>query len=293
VAITQVKEHWSGRSGNIDDKFTREYMRVFLVKSDTNYDAAFNVRSDVRIPRIWDSYVTVNESDAAALCQKIECEQFADEPQFWKVSCRYSTKIADQTQQTENPLDKPADISWDVEQGQIALDRAVVADSALSYGYSYSGDLIANSAGDPYDPPVTIEDARMILTITRNEATFSAQLAYDYTNTINSDDFFGAPAHTWKCEGISGRRRFERNVLFWEVTYKFKWNPNTWKLKILDAGLREKVSGVLRPITDGGRPVTQPALLASTGAKLAVGGTPNHKSFDVYFPKAFGGLRLP
>lgn len=162
---------------------------------------------------------------------------------------------------TVNPLDKPYELSWSLAPYQTTTIEDI------------DGSPILNTAGDPFDP-IEIDDSRVVLTVTRNEASFDGPLAWEYRDAINSDEFLGSPPRTVKVAGITARRHYDQTVLrdwFFTVTYNFHFNADGWRKKILSTGLRELVNGKREPIYSprkAGSAITTPAMLDKNGKHI-------------------------
>lgn len=293
MSVTSVREVATGRSGDLDDGFKREYKRVFRVVTNANRDGPKNVRAGFQTAAgitIWSTYASYSsgEIDLAAYAVKIECEPWDEEPQIWRVTVSYSTEVAEQEQEAENPLDEPADIEWSTEPYQKAVEQDI------------NETAIRNSALDPYDPPVQIDDSRLTLTIERNEWIDSPDRMREFQDAVSSDAFFGMAAGEWKVAQMGCKRMFRNGVIYWRWTYKFHHRREGWRLPLLDAGYREWDGANYRTILDAvtGQAVQQPALLNGLGFELAHGAAPVYTpigtdGWEVYKTKSFAGLNLP
>jgi hypothetical protein len=258
-----VKETWHGRTGSLDDAFKREYVRIFSVKVDSIYDGPQVILSATGVPRIWDPYVTATDADLGALCKKLDPRQ-TDTRNLWELQADYSSEVKEQSQQAQNPLDRPAEIEWSFAKYQKAVDRDIY------------GKAIRNSAGLPFDPPPEIDEGRPILTINRNEATFNFANAYAYQDAVNQDTFFGAPPGGFRVNNIRGRRQYENGLSFWAVTYEFEYRGETWFYRPMDRGKTQvdPADGKLVAIADKyGQPVTEPVPLDGHGQPLSEAAT--------------------
>jgi hypothetical protein len=286
MAVIFVKELWAGRTGDVDDTFKRDYRRLFQAHTNNKGDGPVLVRAGLGIS-IWSSYQSylTGELDGASLCNKIECEQAEDSPFLWRVTVSYSTEVTEQAQQAEDPLQEPKDISWDTESYQKAVEQ------------DRAGNAICNSALDPFDPPPTIDDSRLTLTIERNEAIDNPTRMKDYQDAVNSDTFYGFPAGEWKVAQMSCKRQYRNNVFFWRWVYKFHHRVEGWKLKLLDAGYRTwTLPDGWKDILSKGVPIQQPALLDGTGKQLPHGNPPVWMQLPngwvVYREQPFAALNL-
>lgn len=190
----------------------------------------------------------------------------ADPWKGWTVSTSWSSE----REFNEDPLQDPIEIEWDSEQFQVPLivDR--------------NGDAVLNSAGDPFDPPVMIDDSRRVVTVKKNLAAPPSWIL-SYQDAVNSDAFTldGIPIAVGeaKLQRVSvGKWNYRNGVAFRTVNMVIHLQKNGWHQKPLDAGFRMKVtiSGeekrqlITMTNEDGGTeyPVV-PAPLDFAGAPLA------------------------
>jgi hypothetical protein len=268
----------TGRSHEITADWKRTYKRTFRVVTDNPNRGPIAVRSTLPVG-IGSRYLNGDSSefDNGAFVNKISVETEAEDGMSWICAVEYGPW--DPTQRPENPLDHPLEI----EGGFSPYERIVDRDQ--------DGNAVVNTAGDPFDPPVTMEDPRPVLTIARNEPAIDWSLVYRYRNAVNSDSFWGADPGQVKVSRISPRRVWDQYLsaneltpggFYWAITYEFEFNPDGWHSKILSQGMRQLVGGVQKPITIGGSAITSPALLDESGALLAVGADPVFIEFTIY-----------
>lgn len=308
MAISWAKEIWSGRTGDQDHKGVRSYVRVFRVRTTNRRDGPGLVRFATGIPRIFDAYVEGSGfTDLYARCRRISESIDQDDPLTWVVVCEFSTETTDSTQTkedtdapetasaTKSPDLEPPQIIWGSVQFQKAVEKDVVTNK-----------VICNSAGVPYEPPVEVERSYPTLTIRRNEMAFSPTIKVQFDNAVNSEPWFGFEMYEVKCTGITAQTVYRDGWVFWEVTYPFIINFDTWVLKLLDQGMETRpgalVSGsesLKRIVDKRGVPVTRPVLLDGNGNVLHPDGAagappaPVFRSFFVNQLQPFADLNLP
>jgi hypothetical protein len=228
------------------------------------------------MPVMWSSYVTPAEFDLNCRVTKISSEQDQDNPFLWLVHVDYSTKWFDPQRAlqdpfnpaTQNPTQRNPEITWSFQKYQKPITTDI------------NGAALVNSADEPFDPPVEIDDSRPALTVSRYEIIFSPALAVAYMDAVNSDPFAGALPGTAKVDSITGVFVYVEGFFLWKVTYVIHFRREGWDLQPLDAGLTEIFTGPggvrqRRPIQDpSGQPVTAPQLLDGTGRALAQAGAP-------------------
>jgi hypothetical protein len=176
------------------------------------------------------------------------------------------------------------------------FERAVLIDQA--------GNPILNSATVPFSEPITIDDTRTTITVIRNEwirpnfgsAGWNFQLSATYRDGVNQYAWNGFAPKTVKCGTIStSDPQYDSNSQSWyyEVTYPFEVNLDTWTKQPLDRGYQVLVSGLPVPkLTSTGQQVDEPVLLDGSGNELPSGGTPVFLPFDAYKLLDFSGLNI-
>lgn len=292
MAVTSATEIWDSRQGSIDQQGQRSYTREYRVITDDWTDGPKVVRQATGIPRVGDPYApSGTETDTAAVVTSVTPRQNPEHPTVWLVRVEYRTRQIDPLQANEDPLDRPAQIEW-----SFVPYRKVVWEDI-------DNNAIDSSAGEPFDPPVEIDDSRPVLRITRNESGFDPARAVEYQDAVNDAAFFGGAVGQVKVASISASNQFEAGIEFWRVSYEFHFRREGWALKVLDRGFLRLTAGARTLATlpahdaSGGKildqPVSAPILLDGAGAPLAVGGTPQYRTFNVYKSKDFSVLGLP
>lgn len=273
MGIVSVKETYI-RTAETNEKFQRTYTRTFTVITDDPWTGPAVVREAVPIA-IADTYDTGTEYDTGAYCLTKNATCTADDGKQWTVTANYGPPPENTA---GDPLSKPWEIDWSF----APYERPADQDS--------NGAPIVNTVGDPFSTATMRDDSRPVLTIVRNEATFSPALAYLYRDTVNSDDFFGASPGQVKVSNISGKRDFDPIYgFFWAVTYAFTFDAAGYSKFILNQGFREldTNTGKLKNVTVQGVPVSEPVLLSKKGQAMPPNSPPFYCQFDLYFQAAF------
>lgn len=286
MAVTRVAE--TSRSGGVDREWKRSYRRTFVVEVDSPYDGAVTVIGSLPV-QLGNYYLVVDglgaavEHDFGSFVCDVQARQVSRDGLKWEAEVSYQPY--NPLFFPKNPLDHPPKISWGGSKFEKAIDQDI------------NGDAILNSAGDYFDPPVTVDDSRITLRIQRNEARYDPAIAAQFKDAINSDTFYGQQPGTWKSALPTADLQFNvdsgtADGFYYEVTYEFEFRPEGWKREILDQGLKVITGGVQVPASEGGKDVTSPILLDGTGVALAVDADPVFLSFDVYNEIAFSQLNL-
>jgi hypothetical protein len=136
------------------------------------------------------------------------------------------------------------------------------------------GNPIVNSAGDPYDPPLTREVTRATLTVKRNESPASVNLSTlaALSNTLNAAVWNAFPIKTVRLNPIKLpdiEYSQATNTFYFPIEYVFDINFDTWVKQVVNAGFRElDADGNLIPILINGVQPSTPVPLDEDGHKI-------------------------
>lgn len=203
-------------------KGSRSYTRTFKLTTSAKTERAYHVGSHASLPAIGE----VHPDDAGAWCTTLQVDP-SDPWKGWTVTAEYSTE----RELAENPTNDPAEITWGYEQFQ---------KPAIT---NYAGQAILNSAGDPFDPPIMIDDSRPHVTISKNLASVPVWIT-TYQDAINSGSFtvdgITVAAGLAKMQNITITRAQSRNgTSYRTVTFSIHLQKQGWSSKVLDAGFRQ------------------------------------------------------
>ena len=284
MSVVDVHERFHSRSGS-EGESSVNIKRVFHVVVDDVNDDYTTIRdyggSD--LPKMWKEL----PNDSNYVVKGIEAKPMGGEgDQFdWEVTYSYSNRdntdpSADET--ANDPTDLPPEIDFDFDVVDEVVENAYAkgADIGTGQGIRNSPSVpVLNSARDPFDPPVTEEDYRLIINIKRNEKPddFDPNLAAEYQGTINIKQIMIAGVSIAEYEGLL--RMYKGSVAwnasgneYWVVNYQIVVNRKTWIKMILDRGYYTYVYGVTvrqRIKDDMNIDVTVPYLLDGGGGILA------------------------
>jgi hypothetical protein len=288
MAVTSVKVNGRARGAYEAERFKRTYSQPYLVQTDSMLTGAVEVLITSGLPGglpvMYSTFQDPSGSyvDTGAFLVKLNPSQRSDNPFLWDVEAIYESEGLRPEQFVKSPFDRPTVQTATMQKFQ---KPAVIDQNGLAY---------VNSAGDPFDPPIEVDDSRPVLQLKRNEPTFDYTLPLVYKDAINADPFLGISPGSCKCQAINSvGPQFENGVLYWEVTYEFEIRLEGWNLQVLDRGYRYLNSGALTPILINGLPCTTPRLLDGAGGVLSVGGTPKYRTFTPYPSLPFAPLNLP
>ena len=261
-----------------DDRTASLTWAVTVSASDTSVVA----EQASEIPNIGESH----PDDLFRYCVSLSSSRhsYGATESIFHVTATYST-----VPQPDNPLAAAPQISW----SHIRVEGIVDID--------IDGNAIVNSAGMPYDPPVTaLRNIHAVMRVTRNEAIYDEALALSFVGKVNAATYRGyAPGHCMindinasSAEANVGGLTIHYAV----VNYEIEFSPSPFQIKVLDAGFYEWDAATDRPIpiTDEyGNHISSPALLDGSGLKAPFGDTGTFNDHDIFESVNFGLLNLP
>lgn len=294
MAVTEITEMLGSRRRSEDSEGNREYGFDLQVLTDSESDTELIVRAALPYT-IGETYPT----DSGARLSSINVANEVETRKRWKASIRYSSKTEDlKTESQElnpanhSPLDDATEITWDTvfyqkparKGWRIEGNDKTAGVRQLSPADPDGRVFVANSAGDVFDPPIEIDDVRVLCTITRNETAPPGQILA-FANSVNEDAFtldtIAVQPFQAKMGAIKvGTPKRKNNILYRQVTYPIHLRAETWFEDLLDAGFRliENVTPSapqpkydFKLIKDAqGQPISAPALLNGFGEQLSL-----------------------
>lgn len=230
MAIISVTKRWSDPGGGYDSdrRWHNPYFEVLTDNPSTSDKEILAASAGgVSVPKYGESL----EGDPFMRCVGADIRERRG-PYLTIVAPKYET--APVGSQVDDPLSAPPDVDWDFVDAEVPVD------------HDRDGKPLCNAAGDLYED-VTETESDLVLNYTRFEASYNAQIAYQYKNKINSDVFLNFPAGTAKCNFIKGRRFYKvAQYFYWQVSYQFQFHEPDWQRVFLNAGRH-----VLRTQDDG------------------------------------------
>jgi hypothetical protein len=229
----------------------RRYKLLYTVFTDDSRIGPVQLMTDPTMPYKFGDPYTVNtgESDPLATCVNIQPIP-TENRKVWHVVYTFSTERL-VALNTENPLNQPPEVDWDVEQDE----RAETQDA---FGVNYS-----TSAGHPYDPPVMRRYGKSILRVTRNEAAYNESFARTFWNKINIGTFAAYPQGYARVNHITARKGIANGQVYYQVNYEIAFNSYSWFTYLLDQDWRD---GNGDGFHDGkGQPMANASLLNGRG----------------------------
>lgn len=300
MAIVEVEEDFSGRTGSQNSTYERRYTRYFDVTTSDPIVGPLAILLHDDIPKIGDYYENgaddpyddLYEYDLGAFVNERTVDAISG-PEgagiYWRVTVQYGPN---------QPFDSdPTLHKIRVQFGGERTERVV--------DFDRNGIPIRNSAGDRFGDPVTVDSHITTLLITRNErvSTFNPALAHMFGDTINQYTWNGfAPGYCKMGIISTGEEQFDSNSQTWyyKVTYPVQIGRKPWLKELLDQGFNELAGGPYYgggdvktvPIMNEGQPVSDPVTLDGNGHRLPPGDPPVTLTFDVEDVADWSGLNI-
>lgn len=269
-------EEDAGARTATNSRGVRTYTRAFRFRVDSQADDAWEVGSHPDSPRIGQAF-----RDAWCISVTPAC---TDPWTGWTVTAEYSSE----REMNEDPTQDAMQIRVYTEQFQ----KPAVFDK--------NGEKIVNSAGDPFDPPLMMDDSRRVISLVRNVAAYPSWVL-SYQDAVNSDSFtvrgITYAAGVGKVQSVSiSDGQIRNGYPFYTLEVLIHLQKNGWILQPLDVGFREldyagtSLINILNP-GDEERP-SAPVPLDGAGRALAEPSTTNNVllSYSVYDTQPFSVL---
>lgn len=266
-----------GSASGTNTMGVRSYQCTYLLSVDSQDDGPYAVGSHPSLPRIGTTWT----EDSGAWCRSLTINS-TDGWRGWEAVATFDSSF----EISENPVLDPTSIEWDGE----PYDEPIIFDR--------NWHAALNSAGDPF-MNLFRERSRRIVSVRTNVAAVPLWII-TAEDAVNSGPFlldgFMIPTGMAKLGAPRlGPWQYRNGIRYREMSMVIKLNKDTWTVKPLDAGFRQKVGGVYQRITsDDGTDVTEPVCLDGAGEVLAnpTPSTAVYVSLDIYPELDFSTLPL-
>ncbi|MGC9260921.1 MAG: hypothetical protein ACP5I8_12730 [Phycisphaerae bacterium] len=286
MAVVWVKEgfHAPRSEGEVRSKgvfyfITTREVRYFRVLCDSLTDGPYAAARAVGIPALGTIYQTPTVTDPTLICQHISAEANSENPFAFDVTVEYT----DDVEAPVNPLSQPAILSG----GSVGRRAPVYQD--------VNGNLIASSAGEPFDPPIMDEFFDATLSIEQNLPNidlgfWNGFCGSDTTPAATNSDSFMTPAGTFapgqaKFGGYTFTTKHTYGLTYYTIHVKILGRASTWSRKIVDKGYCQlDSSGNITPIltqTAPKVPINSPQFLNGSGKVLSPQPSPGNGSASI------------
>lgn len=253
--ITECNEKGEGRTGSVEyqgNKIIVKSTRVFelFVDDPDNDDQYIIANGPSALPDPLPTILSAHPTNPVLKCKSIPVRQEPGEGKAancWRATVEYDNQTSDQDAEDSEtpPLDRRTRWVMRIAQATKVIERDI------------DGNLIANTVGDQFDPPLEEEDHRPVLVATKNyDATDLPglmSLIADYSGAVNSDEFLGLPPGSWYLSAPDmSPEQVENDVRYHEVSWAFELKseyeisdpstvegtPEPWDRLVLNVGYR-------------------------------------------------------
>lgn len=228
---------YQDRIGEIKAGFDNTGHRTYTTMWTVNFDSVVaDPKVVATLPEVPPFYA-IFAPDPFALLTKIDPQQTED-PATWNIVFTWSTVQRDQNQMTDNPLTRPPRVRWTGRE----FEKPLIYDAI-------NNTMVCNSAGDPFNPPLMIEDSRQVAIITQNVSSPPSYLV-DYRNKVNNAPF--------TLEGVSidlfCARIKSLELSEWKVEFGYYFRELQIVIEIKDNELVSNFSSGVGDPADSGTP---------------------------------------
>lgn len=287
--VIEWEEIHEGREGTFADSGLRTRTRHFRARTnDPNDDAAVigdYVGATQSCPQLYDFFVTPTTVDLGLRVVEIKPTQDQNDPLTWKVDVKYSNRWNTRALERD-PTDRAVVISFRTERQVEAIQKDI------------NDNVIANTLGDPFDPPLSRLKPILKISIKKNFSSWDPLEMQYYIDKINLWPFLGFPSQSVLCWDLSADIQYEDQYTYWAGSFEFHVDvKDFWRVKKHNTGPRFKsaLTDEIRPAeTNDGRP-TNFCYLDADGYKLDPldpAFEPVELTFDVHEQTDFDRLGL-
>ncbi|MDR1957864.1 MAG: hypothetical protein LBQ54_02270 [Planctomycetaceae bacterium] len=280
-------------SVNFDEQSKSASLVFRVLSDDRTLDGPMNVVNFDSIPKIGTPYQFGNTIRYDLIVKKASPKFVAavgERGAVWDVEVSYDNSYNGDEAPDPSEND-PFTVNVKVERKQYAMQR------------DFDGNIVRNSAGQPFDTPPMMDFLYPVFSISRTEYRNPTRNIVAFLDRVNSHPFWGFdPEQVWLKEFTVGTsiNSYVGNPS-WNVTYEIAVNlsGSGWDLDVLDAGvkyLKETSEGsILAVITDTENKleVTEPQLLNGSGGLLPKNESPVYLHFKNHFTADFNLLKIP
>jgi hypothetical protein len=261
VAVKLVPETITAKAIRKGAKQVRTYSRTYKVRTSDGATSEIDILAASGVP----AFGSAHPADPTAFLsdKSLSLHKNGLRP-IWHVACEWTNDTDKAMSKSPIYPETPAKISgaWEQEIVPVEVDL--------------NGDPIVNTAGDPFDPPVTEPKPIPTLTIQVNLASgdFSESWMEQFFNAVNADTYRGKPAGTVLVQDINFTQEIWTNddgvdITYYAVNIKLAYNKDGWQPSILSQGYRKKDGASLTHIRDKeGRDISAPVPLDEDGLPL-------------------------
>ncbi|MEM9019935.1 MAG: hypothetical protein AAGC44_05170 [Planctomycetota bacterium] len=303
MSVIEVREHYMSRSAS-KSKDTDKSVRLWKVLFDDNTGTPELALVGNDGNRTVPAYGAALPGNPNKLVTNLDAKPSRDSRRLFLVTVTYETINTESGSggggaQAPDPLNRPPDIAW----GSNTYERVLEKD--------INGNPIVNSAGDPFDPPLTQRLNVPAVEISYNQAGYNPDTYQPFVDSVNNaiitiagmDDIDAKGA---MLEKHRHRKLFENGTAYHRLTFNVEV-AGSYLREVLDRGWHRLPDGAAEEghylgngvfqkpeimNADGVKP-NAPVLLNGAGQPLANGAAPVFRSFETRDALDWEPLSLP
>lgn len=243
MAVAEIIKVADGRSGRKGQKNQRSFSVSYLVRTNDPQDGPIVVFE--ALPEIGDFYYTDNEYDLGARVADVSVSDEGGDKFLWRAEVRYDRNLRDdpEDQEPENPEEREPKYSIRFEKHEVPISGPY---STADPGHVSATTPLSNSAGQPYNPPITREETRPTIVLLKDERRLDLAGMLALQDTVNRNAFAGFTSQTLKLNVTGVQERFEQGERWWRKTYELAFKREGWVARPLDYGTITDEDGNVR-----------------------------------------------
>jgi len=260
VSITDSQLHWNGSTGTHSRDIGPEYTAVWRLTTDDAQEQSQTVLLWFRANEVdlGDPYLYAGDTaGSVALAKRIRARRYKKSAFIWEVQVDYAPPDEDDGVDIEgvvepDPLKWRPQLYYNTVQYQRPVERSQylggyngTAATLLPIGHKC---IPMNSAMVPFEPGLEMDDSRCTIRVVRNFATFDADVAEDFTDTVNVSGiaflYLGfnmfAARRTAKIREWGAAIRIVNDIEFWEAEMVMDIDRSGWWEEVADRGFHAR-----------------------------------------------------
>lgn len=190
MAVVSVKPKYGSGQGKAEWERKNAFTLELLVWVDDVNDGPAVVLQSASVPKVGDVYSTGNDYDPGSFCKSVVPVRDTTVEKLFHVICEYDNEEPD-VDTTTPPLLRPATFDWSNRREE------------FFFPVDTRGNHYVTPAGVPLENPPATPIHLLVLTITKNVASYNPVVMNGYADAVNLTTFLGFAAGYAKIEDIS------------------------------------------------------------------------------------------
>lgn len=271
MSVTEVILSSQGAKGtasgdspaNTTVAYTANYTVTCSSPSDAPSTVLLHFAQTAALPWMGRPFRFGNGFDFTTTCRSVDASYIDKSAGKFSVTCSFESLEGDDQQQqqqaqgkdvngkvTSDPTQWHDEIEFSFTQQQVVAEKATFRQFLNGKGNPYfkpdQERAITNSAGVPFDPPLTKDVNIRVIRITKRSKKCQAIKHAKYISAVNSDSFtidkpaygFSYPVSPYNCKFKSYSTSFliDNKIKYFRETIELHIHPDGWRRQVLDQG---------------------------------------------------------